>query len=387
MDHMPDWRVELQGLSMKNIIYISHPYVYKWTERRTRAKLVEAVAVAPDQIQHQLLGAIVRRSRAKSSTQADGSTAGEMPSEEQGMHPSEEEMDDEPTGLINKRRISARSDGRAGDLQIETSNFLCAPQEDVIRSRISNFIDRTQTSALTVVICGVCAREVCMTDVRDQPLGDVPNRHLLQPSVSRPAFTSHLVQGLLLHPDGVVSKSQAPSIRICQECQGSLAKNRLPSFALANGLWVGDVPFALEVLTLPERILIARYFPAVFVVKLFPKRKRGKGFKSECQHSALQGNVSTYRLPTQSITNMVDPDVMPHHPSILPNIIGVTIIGPKNVPERTMKGLFNVRRWRLREALRWLKENNPLYTNIMISETHLLELPDEDVPESLSAIV
>ena len=37
----------------------------------------------------------------------------------------------------------------------------------------------------------------------------------------------------------------------------------------------------------------------------------------------------------------------------------------------------------MREALLWLKANNPLYSDIEISEERLLELPEDGIPEEL----
>ncbi|KAF8185392.1 hypothetical protein BJ912DRAFT_828050, partial [Pholiota molesta] len=45
---------------------------------------------------------------------------------------------------------------------------------------------------------------------------------------------------------------------ICNECRVQLKNNRLPKFALANGMWIGEVPPELSNLTLPERMLIAK---------------------------------------------------------------------------------------------------------------------------------
>ncbi|KZT23614.1 hypothetical protein NEOLEDRAFT_1069177, partial [Neolentinus lepideus HHB14362 ss-1] len=45
---------------------------------------------------------------------------------------------------------------------------------------------------------------------------------------------------------------------ICTECAQSLQKDKPPNLALANGLWIGDVPPVLQNLTLAEQLLIAR---------------------------------------------------------------------------------------------------------------------------------
>ena len=37
----------------------------------------------------------------------------------------------------------------------------------------------------------------------------------------------------------------------------------------------------------------------------------------------------------------------------------------------------------MRQALLWLKANNPLYSDIEISEERLLELPEDGIPEEL----
>jgi hypothetical protein len=54
---------------------------------------------------------------------------------------------------------------------------------------------------------------------------------------------------------------------VCTSCNDKLHHDKTPSLMLANGMWVGDVPLELSVLTLPERILVARYFPAAYIVE------------------------------------------------------------------------------------------------------------------------
>jgi hypothetical protein len=143
-------------------------------------------------------------------------------------------------------------------------------------------------------------------------------------------------------------------------------------------MWIGDIPFVLSVLTLPEQILITRHFPAANIVKLFPEKK---GIWSG--NCALRGNVSTYRLNTDEIADMVAGNVMPNPSLILASTIGVTLIGPKNIRERTMPGFLWVRRQRVRDALLWLKANNPLYADIVISEERLDELMENGVPDEI----
>src|ERR1700729_1188764 len=78
----------------------------------------------------------------------------------------------------------------------------------------------------------------------------------------------------LLKVDGVTRKTRCKSTdpvselrgpilapgcsRVCSICVESLDKKKLPTLALANGLWVGEIPDELQNLTYAEQLLIAR---------------------------------------------------------------------------------------------------------------------------------
>jgi len=51
----------------------------------------------------------------------------------------------------------------------------------------------------------------------------------------------------------------------------SLRQNKTPTLSLANEMWIGDIPLEVNVLTLPEHVLIARFFPVAYIVKFYPK--------------------------------------------------------------------------------------------------------------------
>ncbi len=136
-------------------------------------------------------------------------------------------------------------------------------------------------------------------------------------------------------------------------------------------------------LTLAERILVARYYPAAYIFKLFPKKKNAKSWDQTQMYSALRGNVSTYRLDPKQVAGIVDPHIMPPPAKILSSTIGVTFLGPSGLPEKTMPDTFRVQRARIRACLLWLKEYNPLYADIIISEENLRQLPDDGIPEEL----
>ena len=100
-------------------------------------------------------------------------------------------------------------------------------------------------------------------------------------------------------------------------------------------------------------------------------------------YNGLKGNVSTYQLDQGQIASMIDGTILPQQPKILAATIGITFVGPRNLPDRSLPDIFRIRRTRVRRALEWLKDNNPLFSNITISASRLAELPENDIPYEL----
>lgn len=148
-------------------------------------------------------------------------------------------------------------------------------------------------------------------------------------------------------------------------------------------MWIGAIPPELAILTFPERLLIAKYYPAAYIFKLFPKKAGAHTWDPSKLYKGLKGNVSTYRLDPQQVAGMVGKNCMPPPARILSAVIGITFIAPSGFPEKTMPNMFRVRRDRVRTALAWLKENNPIYVDITISDDHLQELPEDGIPDEL----
>jgi hypothetical protein len=156
---------------------------------------------------------------------------------------------------------------------------------------------------------------------------------LLIPHCSHPVHV--LTEGMLLHnADGCLHPDKSSSLvaQVCDSCLLALQKQKVPLLSLANRMWIGETPLELKVLTLPERVLVARHFPAAYIVKLFPKKKGARHWDNSGFHSGLQGNVSTYRLNTEGIAKLIGDLIMPPPSTILAATVGVTFVGPKNVP-------------------------------------------------------
>ncbi|KAF7331514.1 ATP-dependent DNA helicase [Mycena kentingensis (nom. inval.)] len=253
-----------------------------------------------------------------------------------------------------------------------------APTQEVLEYCITRVIDRTSNAVMSKAACMVCARLLFVREMNERRPSDLPNKHLLAPTHPHPAQS--LLDGMLLHQPAL----GRGKTYVCVQCETKLNGAQRPSLSLANNMWIGDVPFALSVLTLPERLLIGLYFPAAYIVKLFPKTKNNVKWDKDTMNKGLRGNVSTYRLNTAEIAEMIQGNTMPRPVSILSAVVSVTFVGAKNVPLMVLPDTFIVRRGRVGDALHWLKTHNPLFANIDISEARLQELPEGGVPDEIA---
>ncbi|KDR70815.1 hypothetical protein GALMADRAFT_75709, partial [Galerina marginata CBS 339.88] len=119
---------------------------------------------------------------------------------------------------------------------------------------ITNFCNKVNMKAVKEEGCAVCG---CLTFVRDLVSMDRIKDNLnalIQPGVTRLPRTSK---------DEPIKEIEGPILatgcrRVCKSCNKSLVKGLRPKLALANGLWVGDVPSELANLRFAERILVSR---------------------------------------------------------------------------------------------------------------------------------
>ncbi|KAF9489729.1 hypothetical protein BDN71DRAFT_283259 [Pleurotus eryngii] len=142
---------------------------------------------------------------------------------------------------------------------------------------------------------------------------------------------------MLLHEPAVFGHDTA----VCTACLRHLKRAQRPPLSLANNMWIGSVPDVLSVLTLPERVLIARHFPAAYIIKLYPKNA-GNHLDPRSLTSGLRGNVTTYPLDVEKVASLLSDQSLPHHPRVLAATIGITFIGVNNIPEKALRGLFRM---------------------------------------------
>ncbi|KAF7289954.1 ATP-dependent DNA helicase [Mycena indigotica] len=273
-----------------------------------------------------------------------------------------------------KKPIDAPQMVHGGDLlELINGPFLQRVDDETVRNCISRVIDATGNEAIKKGVCFVCARRLFQKELITCEPEKIPNPKCLQPT--HPHASQKLYNGMLLHAPPL---RRPPPHFICRQCWSKLAICITPPLSLANNMWIGEVPFELSILTLPERLLVGLYFPVAYIVKLFPKRNRDTN--PDHMKSGLRGNVSSYHLDSSAIADMVTGNLMPRPIGLLASVLSVTFVGAKNVPLSSLPDLFKVQRHRV-------KANNPLYANINISKERLLELPENDVPEELTTTV
>jgi len=132
-------------------------------------------------------------------------------------------------------------------------------------------------------------------------------------------------------------------------------------FSAENGMDFGTIPPELSGLSLVEEALIARVHPVVFVFKI-----RG-------QQRAYSGHVMNFVQHVEQIATRLPNDI---------RSISTVILLNRDTPHGMVQ--FRVRAARVRQALIWLKGNNQYYTDIIIDEENIANLPaDGDVSHLL----
>jgi hypothetical protein len=92
---------------------------------------------------------------------------------------------------------------------------------------------------------------------------------------------------------------------MCHDCIKALEQHSIPKLSLANNLWVGNVLRELSTMTIPEQLLIARYYPQCYIFKLFP-RDYGAHLPPDQLYTAMAGNASLFEMNTQEVVEMLN---------------------------------------------------------------------------------
>jgi len=83
--------------------------------------------------------------------------------------------------------------------------------------------------------------------------------------------------------------------KICKNCLQCLSKRKVPLLALANGVWLGEIPEALQNLTYAEKLLIARVRHNRCIIRV-----------SSGMHK-MRANAISFANPMPKIYNILPP--------------------------------------------------------------------------------
>ena len=151
--------------------------------------------------------------------------------------------------------------------------------------------------------------------------------------------------------------------QICSPCRASIHNNEVPKYALAQGLWIGQVPEELSSLRFVERMLVARVRQSCCCIRI-----------ASGMHK-MKANVIAFQSPIPKVYN-----ILPPPKDDIQEVLAIMFTGPSKPTASDYKRTpCLVRRNHVKKALEWLRLNHIDYEDITISDMHLQEY-DEDMP-------
>ena len=154
---------------------------------------------------------------------------------------------------------------------------------------------------------------------------------------------------------------------------------RLPDYALANDLFFGDIPKELQDLTVVEEAMIARRRSKSCILYLKENDDSiGPERKSTNRQRGVRGHFIVFPSYPERVSRL-----LPATMDDITRYICVVFVGScrpsKDWLKQKAKPLL-VRREKVRAALIWLKEHNPLYEDVVINHEFLDTLEDDFIP-------
>lgn len=212
-----------------------------------------------------------------------------------------------------------------------------------------------------LILCGCCTREFFPDEgirsykVHSKPVQRIPQL-LANANLQFPA-PSKCFAGALFDDDAADEKRQ--EVSLCDECHGALARNRLPSLSLANGLWLGPPvtpeEFDIDDMSLPEELLCCPNIGKLCLMTLLDVAGPGTG------HRAYKGHTIVFPQSTLAITRQ-----LPRVYDALNDCLQVVFVGSKLPPpdDPRLRKVLTVRGSVVAGFLRWQKRTNPRFKDI-----------------------
>jgi hypothetical protein len=233
------------------------------------------------------------------------------------------------------------------------------PSAELCRNIVSGFCHDTSPDVFEEAGCAVCGKLTPICEMEE--CSEVENISLLKgDGITRKARCKSSdpvreLRGPILAPG---------CSRVCSICIEFLDKKKLPILALANGLWIGEIPDELQNLTYAEQLLIARVRHNRCIVKV------SSGM------SKMRANAISFSNPMPKIYNVLPPPI-----EEMDEVLAFIYTGPCKPTKADFKRTpLLVRRLKVSNVLYWLKLNHVDYYDCEISDKNLASYPEEGPP-------
>jgi hypothetical protein len=241
-------------------------------------------------------------------------------------------------------------------------DFPPTPANPLLRRKIiSDFCDATSPSKFEEAGCAICGLLNPQSDLSELSSLDIDLRIL---NVAGRGFTRKerkLSTEPITELDGNIMDTTCSCI--CISCKETITNGKIPKFALARGLWLGEVPDVLQQLSFAEKLLVSRVRHNRCVVRV------GKGM-----HKMI-ANAVMFEHPMQKIYSVLPPPI-----EEMDELLAFIFTGPCQPTEEDFRRTpLLVRRNKVARALEWLKLNHKDYSDLEISYKNLASYP-EDLP-------
>ena len=177
----------------------------------------------------------------------------------------------------------------------------------------------------------------------------------------------------MLDRHGVVcDEVDKAKLDICGDCSTDLAKHKIPRFALANGLYRGELPDIFTDLTWVEEKICAIYCTTAHITRLFQS-------SDPSQPKVFHGNTCAHDMNIVSTAS-----VLPRTPADVTGLLSMIFVGPGKFNPKQLGTVFRVRKAKIWAFLLWLKHHNRLYANVPLNPDIIQLYPNNDIIPGLA---
>lgn len=152
--------------------------------------------------------------------------------------------------------------------------------------------------------------------------------------------------------------------KICLDCRKSIRAGNIPRNAMANSMWIGEVPEVLKKLTFMEKVLIQRI------------RHNGCFIRVASGVRKMVAHAVAFEVPVMKVYHKLPPPL-----ADINEVMVILYTGPCRPTGKDWKRTpVLVHKDKLLAALNWLIINNPLYADIEIDLDALNEYAEDKPP-------